>query len=879
MKKIFRIYTNDIKNVAKSWAAIIIILGLAILPSLYAWFNIKASWDPYGNTEGIEIAVANEDKGSDIRGEHVNIGDEIVESLKENKSLGWRFTDSKKAIDGVKHGDYYASITIPANFSEKIATVLTDEPEKPKLHYYVNEKINAIAPKITSKGASTILEEVSHNFVKTANGKIFEVFNEIGIDLETNLPNIEKMKDLIFKLEKELPDVSKVIDKSLTDAKQAQEIVGNAQSDLPTVKRAVENGKNLSKDLSVFFTNSNAALDKAAPTIKQDLTVLKNVAKSGAEVTDLLKNPTGNLGQAITSEEQMSSLVKGLKQDLLTLKGTALAVQQVTDMLKDANIDPETAKNSLTNLGNRLNTGIKLIDASINVLTEVNKTLNSNIITNQVNRLTAVKGKFEDMLKASNTALDMLNKGEKPTAEIINNLSQLSKDTVTILDQAISTFDSQIAPKLLQLSNGKVDVNSAKNGLTIYMDRLTTGIEVIDKLLPILNEVNNMSGDHKLDQEINQLTKVKNIFKRQKDLASEALSMINKGQKPTKDIINGINELSKKSISALNGILGRFDSVIIPAINQTINRSNSIANDANKILSNANKSLPEVEKLLNDSSKGLTLGQDKIHKIKKDLPEIEKNIKKLANKIRELESEGNIQDLIKLLRNDVKKQSDFFSEPVTLKEHKLFPIPNYGSGMSPFFTTLSLWVGALLLVSLLTVDVHSDDEQYKSYQIYFGRLLTFLTIAILQAIIVTIGDIYLLGAYVADKFWFILFGLIIGSIFMFMVYTLVSVFGNVGKALAIILLVLQLSGSGGTFPIQTTPEFFQAINPFLPFTYAVSMMREATGGVLWEIVQKDLLMLSTFTVITLLIGLFLKKPFNKTSAKFVENAKRSKLLH
>ena len=172
--------------------------------------------------------------------------------------------------------------------------------------------------------------------------------------------------------------------------------------------------------------------------------------------------------------------------------------------------------------------------------------------------------------------------------------------------------------------------------------------------------------------------------------------------------------------------------------------------------------------------------------------------------------------------------------------------------MTPFFTTLSLWVGAMLLISLLTVEVEND--QLKSYQVYFGRLFTFLTIAILQSLIATLGDMYLLHTYVADKPWFVIFGVVNSIIFMVMVYTFVSVFGNVGKALGIVLLVLQISGSGGTFPIQVAPRFFQLINPYLPFTYSISLMREATGGILWDIVQKDVIILSIFLIVSVFLS-------------------------
>ncbi|KAF9111325.1 hypothetical protein BGX30_007633, partial [Mortierella sp. GBA39] len=194
--KILSIYGRDVKNIVTNWAALVIIAGLVMLPSLYAWFNIKASWDPYGNTGDIAIAVANNDKGTTMKGQSLNLGKEVVASLKDNHKLGWRFVSEADAMRGVRHGDYYASIIIPDNFSASIATVLSDNPTHAEILYYVNEKINAVSPKITSSGASGIIQEVSKNFVKTANGTIFKIFNELGIELQNQLPTIEKVRSL-----------------------------------------------------------------------------------------------------------------------------------------------------------------------------------------------------------------------------------------------------------------------------------------------------------------------------------------------------------------------------------------------------------------------------------------------------------------------------------------------------------------------------------------------------------------------------------------------------------------------------------------------------------------------------------------------------------
>lgn len=229
------------------------------------------------------------------------------------------------------------------------------------------------------------------------------------------------------------------------------------------------------------------------------------------------------------------------------------------------------------------------------------------------------------------------------------------------------------------------------------------------------------------------------------------------------------------------------------------------------------------------------------------------------------------------MKNDPIAESEFFADPIVLAEHELFPIPNYGSAMSPFFTTMSLWVGILILVSSLRVDVFNKKE-FKSYEAYFGRLLTFWMIGIIQAMIVTIGDLFLLKTFVIHKLLFIAFAVLIGMTFVTIVYTLVSVFGNTGKVFSIILLVMQLGASGGTFPIQMTPEFFQKIHSFLPFTHALQLLREAVGGVIWPVASKHILILLIYASMFLFIGIALKEKINKSSDRFMEKAKESEIV-
>ncbi|WP_456289830.1 YhgE/Pip domain-containing protein [Paenibacillus sp. AK002] len=715
MKNIFHIYSADIRRIVRNWAAAVIIGGLALLPSLYAWFNIEASWDPYGQTSGVSIAVANLDKGTTLRDQPINLGKEIVESLHHNEKLGWRFTeDSENAIQGVRRGTDYAAIVIPENFSARIGTVLTNEPVKAQILYYTNEKINAISPKVTAQGASAVVEEVSKNFIKTANGTIFEIFNTLGIEIENQLPAINKVRSLLFRLEKSFPELNEAVSTAQQDIKLANRLVEQANAALPRLEGIATDGKEMAGALAEFANQAAGASKSLEPALRQDLEVL------GAA--------TG-------------------------------ALSQVLDALGQKGIDPKE-------LASRLN---------------------------------AAKERAETAAQAA------------------ARLGQLFKRLGSISPAAASA-----AAKLEDIAA-----------------RWTSAQAVLQTIA----------------------------------------QAVERGEEAPADSIDKLKKLTDDMTGLTDALLSRYDSEIGPAISKAFTKGAGTAKRVQKELTQALAGVPDIQRLLQDARKGLKVGGEEVQLAQNRLPEAELRITQLANRLREMEAEGDIQEIIDLLQNNFELESQFFAEPVTLEENRLYPIPNYGSAMSPFFTTLSLWVGALLLVSLLSVDVHDEERSFRSFEVYFGRYLTFLTIALFQALFVTLGDIYLLGTYVVNPGWFILFALLISCVFMLIVYTLVSVFGNVGKAMAIVLLVLQLAGAGGTFPIQMTPPFFQALHPYLPFTYAISMMREAVGGILWDIVIRDMLLMLVFAAIALVIGIALKKPINRASSGLIRKARASKLIH
>lgn len=712
MKNIFKIYRKDLKDIFKNPALLIVIIGLAILPSLYAWFNIKASWDPYGNTKNLSVAVVNKDKGNELSGKNINFGNEVIDKLKGNDKLGWKFVSEKDALDGVNSGKYYASIEIPEDFSKDLTSIVTEETKKGKIIYTVNEKINIIAPKITEKGASTIQSEVNQTVVKTVSETIFDVFNSVGIELENQLPKLSNIENSLIDIQGKFKNIDKTINLAGDSTSKISDIVKNIQKDMPAIKNTLVNSKTLSTDVKTFLENTKGSLDNIVPIIKDDLKIVNNVSSSAY-------NSTKDLIDAINNgAENAPQLVDSLYTKLSNLQST------------------------------------------------------------------------------SKTLLDFLTNLDKITP------SNQLKDTIA------------------QISSINTKISSAISYLDIIKNQIASG------------------------------------------------------QKPSLDKLNSILKVSKDINNISSYLLNNFDSKIVKPVNSIFSQGLNVANDAIKILQNAEAKLPKVEDILNTSLDFSSNAKDSIAFIKDKIPKAKSIVDELVIAIKKINDSEDMSELITLLKNDAIKRADFLKEPIEIVNESLYPVANYGAGMTPFYTVLCLWVGALLLVSLLSVDVHGE---YSPIEIYLGRGFTFLSIAIIQALIVSLGDIYLLKIKILNPALFVGLSIFTSAVFISIVYSLVSLFGNIGKAVAVILLVIQVAASGGTFPIQVTPQFFQNVNPFLPFTYAISAQRESVAGVYMPNLTKDIYALLIFMVVFVVISTLLKKPINKLLIPFKESFSKSDL--
>ena len=235
-----------------------------------------------------------------------------------------------------------------------------------------------------------------------------------------------------------------------------------------------------------------------------------------------------------------------------------------------------------------------------------------------------------------------------------------------------------------------------------------------------------------------------------------------------------------------------------------------------------------------------------------------------------------------LLSGNHESISSFLASPVELNTNKLYPVENYGSSMAPFYSTLAMWVGGTILVAMLKVSISESSlkgmKKVRDYQVYFGRYIIFLLIGLAQSTLIGLGDLLYLRIQCEAPFLFMLACWITSLVYVNVIYTLTVSFGDVGKAIAVILMVIQVAGSGGTFPIEVAPKIFQSVYPLMPFAHSMAALRETIGGLYGSTYWTELGYLCIFLIASLFLGLVLRKPIIKLNEKINEKLESTHLI-
>lgn len=735
MKNIGLIFRKDIGGLLKNFLALVIALGVCALPALYAWFNIYANWDPYANTGNVRIAVVNNDKGwINEDKENINIGQSVVNELKEKDSIGWVFLETEQeATEGVKSGNYYAAIVIDADFTYGMYRGVKENVENPRIVYYVNDKKNAVATKITDSAISAVQRSVNKQFIQIVVEGIFEKTNLIYKDLE----NEDIVGTFVSKLEavdESLKEYSGIIESLMDGNDKLSGTAGSVAEEMESGRIMIQNGINSIEEGRSKLSSTQTSFNTFSSTVTTQLTTIETTLNT--------------LSQQI-QDAQFNKDVEVLKEDLAQI---GVVAGQLADELTQLNIPFDEVTQEVA-------------DTSVKegVLPDGTDTGETNLEKYGINNILSLQSTINSMRELANEigveagAVDITGTADYAVEQIQSSLLSYSQSVAEIRKM----YDVKVVPRVTNLISQMGDVLSS--------------VEII------LNNISDTTG---------------------------TMGDIFVGVSDTLDIFN-------MSLSELQGIMdnARF----------------------------------KVEDALET--------------------------------IKEADSDNKFDVVMDILGGEPKVLGEFFSEPVQVNDNYIYEISNYGSGVAPFYTTLAIWVGMTILVSIVKVHANGDGlDNVKPSELYFGRYFTFLLFSQIQTAIIVWGDLVLLKIQCLHPWKFYLVSAMASLVFSLLIYSLTISFGDIGKAMAVVVMVIQIAGSGGTYPIEALPSFFRAVYIFFPFPYVINAMRECIGGMYEHKYLVCMLQLALFVVAALVIGLVIRIPFIRLNEFIEKRMEDTKML-
>lgn len=519
---------------------------------------------------------------------------------------------------------------------------------------------------------------------------------------------------------------------------------------------------------------------------------------------------------------------------------------------------------------------------------------NMNLFVANMDEFEKMLDKMESLSKSAENTLPAASEALKDASDLTlsaQDTLQASKSTVNdierLLEQGVSglnVFAGELTSMAERL-NGKSgeNVDSAKNVMQDMIDTMNDLRRHVQTLADNMERFNQMLVKpvdaisvfvRQLDAlEVNLTKKVDRLMDL-KDELGKAGTDITDVTNEAVDIVNDVND-------TVTDIWNNYNTNVSSTLQGSVSQLSKTLDSTYKLLQSMSGLIPEVDGVLGTVRSMEPVGTDTLDKIKSVLKKTQTLIEKQTNDIHQLDEDEKLNKVVEFIQQDVEKQSAFLSRPVELTTNRIFPVSNYGSGMSPFYTTLAIWVGCLLMMAMISVVNEKGIEAYPNAGItpmYLSRLALYQIISVFQCTVIALGDLFLLKVDCMHPWLFVLLCILIGQIFSIFIFSLVFTFSAIGKALAIITLVLQIAASGGTFPIEMTPTFFQLIHPLLPFTYCISAMREVCFGIYGPVFIKDLSIMALIPIVSVALVIIFGPVLRRFVDFFETSMKKSGLM-
>lgn len=753
----------------------IAVIAVILIPTIYTTVFLGSMWDPYGNVDKLPVAVVNLDESCNYNGEELAVGDELVKNLKEDASLDFSFVDEEAAQKGLDNGSYYMIITIPENFSYNATTLLEDNPLKMELKYKTNPGKNYIASKMSESAIQKITTSVENSVTEVYAKSVFDELSSIGAQLSDAADGASQINEGLTSLKEGSDTIGSnlklLYDSSLTFTDGINTYESGINDYLSAVDKIQDGSKNLNAGISTLNDKSSTLAEGVS-----SLNTGANTLNSG--VSDLQKGSKSLLGGLNTLSSSLKTSVndennENIKTLTTSLDSLNLGINNINSAIQNSSSDNLTS--DFTSLGKNLS----------NVGTSVK---NSSTYINEL-RTKITETKEAPWFKALDQATqeEIINGLSSPLANLSNELNNIATETSSASNNLSSAVNgvSAISSKVNEAktalgtlaSNSNILTDKAKTTVnTLYSGLEKVGTALDNQIIPGAKAVN--SGITSLKNGSENLANGTATLNSSVPTLTNGIGQIAEG---SNTLVQGLNTLSENNDSLRSGI-------------STINSaSTSISNGASKLY---------------DGSVELSSGADKLKDgsgtLKESLEEGSETIKstKLSDKSKEM-----------------------FASPVEGVESINSYIANNGNAMAAYMMCVGLWVGCLALCILFSTekDLKNGKENPRSF--WPKKALKLLSIAIIQAVIMVSALMLFNGldpAYIGKTY---LVAITASLSFMAIVYLMNLLLGKVGSFILLVFMVLQLSGSAGTYPIELSDSFFKAIHNYMPFTYAVDGFR------------------------------------------------------
>ena len=811
--------SNEKKSLYLKIIKIVAMIGIILIPTIYTTVFLGSMWDPYGKLDKLPVAVVNLDKEVSYNNKSLAVGNELVNNLKENKSLNFNFVDEEEAQEGLDKGSYYMVITIPENFSSNATTLLEENPKKMELNYKTNPGKNYIASKMSESAIKQIASAIENSVTETYAKSVFDQFSSIGESLNTASDGASQIRDGLTSLEEGSNKISSnlnlLYNSSLTFTDGITTYENGISKYIAGVEKITSGANTLNNGMNTL-NSKVSSLSNGATALNSGSQSLYNGLQSYTDGVNSLKGGSKDLLNGLNSMSSAlsASINEENSKNIKTLTGSLTSLNKGISDFNTAMQSSET-KSDLTNAFTNLGGNLQSIGGSLK---------NSSVAVSNLNT------KIQEIKSSSwFTALDAQT--QNSILSDLGSVAQSLNTELTNINTQVSSASGNLGTAVNEATNISNQVNLTKNTLNTIAGNsnilLTKSSETINNLYSGLENVKT-NLDEKIIPGFETLTNGV-------DTLNSKSSLILGG---AKELSNGITTLSS-SVPALTSGISELNS-----------GTNSLSQGLNELSAN-NSTLVSGISTINNASKSISDGVSKLYdgslQLSDGTTKLVDGSGTLADKLKDGSKSASSTKLSDSSR-------EMFASPVNTSGEYNSNIENNGSAMSAYMMSVGLWVGSLALCILFSTDkdIARGRGNLKSY--WTKKALKLAGLATAQAVIMLTAIIKLNGlnpAYVGKTY---LVAIVTGLSFMAIVYFMNLLLGKVGSFILLVFMMLQLSGSAGTYPIELSGKFFNSIHKYVPFTYSVDGFRNglSTG----QSVTKELMVLGIIGLVCAIISIF-----------------------